>query len=610
MSCSGDRANDELAPSRPELVTLNTDCLAVQEGVKASGEAVQLNSPREEGDKRTCCSPQRLSIWNKQLWGVKLEVRHTVREGLSLVSLEKRFRRNAQLRDATPLIRKLLTTHHCLTALDIDINNFRGAFAVDADWLTLISAAITTLANLKEVDCSTSCQCPVRFCVALAELLRTPTNLTALRIPALEMNGDGADILLTALAANSTLEELFFHATAISEARPEHRDSFAKFLANAETLKKLAVTDRAKGSLHSLKWVLQGLRWNTALTEVTFDDFFVDADCAELTAEVLACNHTIRKFKISLFLGDTWRSREGSTPTSRRAYYGKWLSPLARNETLQAVTLPLELWDPEQWEVLFESLSARASPLKLTINGMYGDSRQEYSWKDVCGAVQRSGIEEHVSFGTTLVITDGHEMLECKGFSKFYVFRDRHNLRKLSRLFRQLPSFTHVTVAHLAISRTWLDEEVSSDIGRYIATTSALKELYLWMWWRDHFPVAADAAIEVFWETIVESLRRNTSISELHVSAKYATKPEIQLLADTVNSSRNVRGAHVKIEAPQVAAVYVRRLHDGIERNHNLLRVSVDEYALKSSQLERRMVCHLGRNQAQLGPRCSSGTVR
>ncbi|KAL3209085.1 hypothetical protein MRX96_038377 [Rhipicephalus microplus] len=397
--------------------------------------------------------------------------------------------------------------------------------------------------------------CPELFCVALAKLLRMPTNLTALRIPELRMNGDGADIFLTALTTNSALEELCINVSAISEASAEHRESIVKFLANTRTLKKLAVSDHSEQGSHALEWVLKGLLWNTTITEVTFHDFDVDADCAELLAEVIARNRTMRIFNISLLEESTCTSMEGGyTPRWFRAYYSKWLSALARNETLEAVTFPMHVGDPEQWEAFFQSLSARASPLRLTISEIQLILPMKSCWESFCDAAQRSGAEDHVHFATTLVIRDGHDMLRCKGFSEFYVFCNPENLQRYSQMFRQLPSFTHVTIAHLEISGTGLDEKLSSEIGHYIAATSALKELELWIWLRNNFSVAADAAIDTSWAIIVESLRKNTSPTW-------------------------------KSEPSRGAAVYVHRLRDGIEGNYSLLRASVDEYVLRRSSI-------------------------
>ncbi|XP_049273568.1 uncharacterized protein LOC125759206 [Rhipicephalus sanguineus] len=188
-------------------------------------------------------------------------------------------------------------------------------------------------------------------------------------------------------------------------------------------------------------------------------------------------------------------------------------------------------------------------------------------------------MEEQVSFDTTLYILDKHEMIECKAFSKFHSFPYQDDRGEVSRLFRRLPSFTHVTSAHLEIWIPDVDEALSSDIAHYIETTSALKELHLTIWLRQLLPEAA----KIGWAAILKSLRQNTSVNDLRVVTRFMSGPDIQLLADTLNSCQNVRRAHVRVGKPELAAAFVRRLRDGIECNYNLLRLTVDGCDLSRS---------------------------
>ncbi|KAL3197602.1 hypothetical protein MRX96_044869 [Rhipicephalus microplus] len=126
---------------------------------------------------------------------------------------------------------------------------------------------------------------------------------------------------------------------------------------------------------------------------------------------------------------------------------------------------------------------------------------------------------------------------------------------------------------------TDVDEALSSDIAHYIAETSALKELHLTIWLRQVFP----EAVKIGWAVILESLRRNTSINDLRVFTRYMSGPDIQLLADTLNSCQNVRRAHVRVGQPEIATVFVRRLRDGIEDNYSLLHLTVDGCSLSRS---------------------------
>ncbi|KAH6941500.1 hypothetical protein HPB50_019157 [Hyalomma asiaticum] len=498
MARPGHQVNEDLAPSESELGARNTTCLANLESVEAwcTGEPIERSSPVQERDERTCCSPQQLSTWNKVLWSSQLELHHDVRKGLSLVSICELFlsRREPPVLRVTTLAYELLTRQRFLTALDVDTAIFSGSEArfsevlrnnhfirflkVNISALALhrdICEAIATLANLEEVECFTVCECPVDFCAALAKILRTSTKLRALRIPNLRMSGTAATVFLPALLANSTLDELSFNSSAIGEACPEHRASFAKFLANARTMKKLTARAYSEVKPLSLKWILSGLLLNTTATEVTLEGFVVDADTADIMTCVLAGNRTLRVLDVKALSNYARVSREGSSTTSRQINFGPWLFALLRNETLQALTLPLKIWEPEQWEELFQSLQVKGSPLKLTIKGYCSE---RLLFEKLCGALQRSGREDQVSFDTTLFMVDRHEMIECKAFSKFHSNPCRDH-GQMSRMLRRLASFAHVTTAHLCIWIPDVDEDQIYNMARYISTASALKELHL-----------------------------------------------------------------------------------------------------------------------------------
>ncbi|KAL3217191.1 hypothetical protein MRX96_006094 [Rhipicephalus microplus] len=427
MARHGVLQSDKHAPSGSELATSKTCCLDDLESIEA------------------CCPVE------------------AVKESIHLLFIEP----TAKVQQATTLVQKVLLSHHCLTTLDIDTDSFKGSethfcdalrgncsirflklnistFALRKD----IYSAITCLPNLKAVDCLTDCECPVEFSAALAKVLRTSTKLTTLRIPKLNMNTASTTIFLPALVNNCTLTELSLHSSVISEALPEHRSSFAKFLANSKVLSKLVVGASNEVRQLSLKWVLEGLLKNTTLSEVTFDDFVVDPDSAVMMTKVLTFNHALRVLKIPTLVYDAWLSRVEDSTASCQTDFSAWISALVENKTLETVMLPLRIWETEQWEELLLGLSSRARSFKLTIKGHFS---KRYQWEKLCRTLRSTGMEERVSFDTTLYILDEHEMLECKAFSKFHSFPCQDDHGEVSRMFRRLTSFTHVTAAHLEI---------------------------------------------------------------------------------------------------------------------------------------------------------------
>ncbi|KAH6942768.1 hypothetical protein HPB50_010087 [Hyalomma asiaticum] len=568
--------NDEFAPSGSELATSTTIRLADLEVVEAGsmGEAVRPSSLREGVGSRACCSPHLVSIWNKLLWDTRLELRYTVRQGLTLASIAAGSHTKVQTLGATALVHDLLTTHPCLTALDIDTEGLKGYEGRFLDALrgnrsirflkitfnTLafskdICSTITTLVNLEEVECLKACGCPMPFCAALAKLLQSSTKLRALRIPKLRMSGAEASVFLPALAGNTILEELSFHSSTISEARPEHRALFAKFLAGATALKKLSVSAYYELRKLSLKWVLMGLLRNTALVDVTLDDFVVDADSGDIMAEILTRNRALRVLNVSVVTYDAWMTRLGDTGSDHvarenlgiRTVGGPFFEPLCKNEALE---------DGAKGRV------QRSYLLGKTVR---------------CTPTLRDGGAR--LFDTNLNISVKEEILECKGFSEFSAFVYRDEQGRVSRILRRLPSLTHLTTAHLEIFKPYADEALSADIALYIATTSALKELHLWMRLRHRFPVAGDVNIDMGLALILESLCHNTSINELHVFPRFISGPETELLADTLKSSRTIRRA--PRENPRL-----RSGIDGIEHNRNLLCASMDDCNISQCEVD------------------------
>ncbi|KAH8037848.1 hypothetical protein HPB51_018336 [Rhipicephalus microplus] len=179
-------------------------------------------------------------------------------------------------------------------------------------------------------------------------------------------------------------------------------------------------------------------------------------------------------------------------------------------------------------------------------------------------------MEKQVSFDTTLYILDKHDMIECKPFSKFHSFPYQDDRGQVSRIFRRLPLFSHVTSAHLEIWIPDVDEALSSYIANYIAKMSALKQLHPSIWLLQVFP----EAVKIGWAVILELLRRNTRVNDLHEFTRYMSGPDIQ---------QNVSRAHVRVQQLEIAAVFVRRLRDGNEDNYRLLHLTVDGCSLSRS---------------------------
>lgn len=305
-------ANDEAAPAASGTALSNIGCIAAQEGAETwrVSEGAYQTSQREQGDENTGCSAHQVSAWNRTLFDALLEVRLNGLKGMSLVSLPAISGTKVDVLGAMRLAHVLLSTYDFITALDVNTDTLKGFetcfcdalrrnhsvrflkismgdFASDTD----IGSVICSIANLKELECLTYCVCPVQFWTALAKLLRTSDKLRALRIPSLRVVDTDCGVVLTALAANCSLEELSVHSSVVIDILQKQHDIFARFLASSNTLKKLSVLDSYQNRQVPLAPMLRGLMRNAFLTELSLDNFVVDAKTADIMAEVLVRNH-------------------------------------------------------------------------------------------------------------------------------------------------------------------------------------------------------------------------------------------------------------------------------------------------------------------------------
>lgn len=543
-------------------------------------------------ERAGCHITAHLSKLNEFLWNARLELCSLPGKFLghfALVSIDEPSlpepKRN-QIRPAATLAHRLLKAHPCVAALNISTDSFKGSEALlrDAlqDNLSIRSfkihfsgyvrrkdfcSAIPSLTNLEELECSSASECPIAFCTALTEVLRKATSLRALRLPEVLIKGSGANDVLAALTTNGSLEELWIHGSVIGEASREYRSIFSKYIAASRSLTKLCVGSCNVGRQSSLKWILQGLLENRTVTDASITDFLIDPESAALMSKVLARNNVLRRLNITILALDAWTGRQRDVAST--ADYSSWLQALAENRTLEAVTLPLRICEPDSWAFLFTSLSAKNSRMKLTVSGQCSE---RYLWEKVCEALAGSGAEENVVFDTCVYVLQNSEIIRCRAFSQFYAFPCRDTWGEVYRTLILLPSLAHITSAHLEIWLPDVDQTLSKAIARYIQTTATLTKLHLTVWLRNVFREPTEEC----WRAICEALSQNVTIKELRIGARYMDDDEVRLLVDAVKSSGTIRKVQMTAGEAHIAIAFARCLRFGIEDNYKLVKVVVD----------------------------------
>ncbi|KAL1468536.1 hypothetical protein MTO96_041430 [Rhipicephalus appendiculatus] len=255
--------------------------------------------------------------------------------------------------------------------------------------------------------------------------------------------------------------------------------------------------------------------------------------------------------------------------------YGIWLEALRRNEGLEQMSIPSEIWNEQQWDSFKAILSSKHDLKKIYIRF---PSENYPLLKHICHALEDSGVSSQVSCGDYL-IEDKIDLLKCKLFSGIRFVRDVREDVKAAAL-RQLLQCDHVTSLHLQIPRGNLT--VCTALAEYVHSTSVLRKLEARM-----LNSAEQDYSDEWWNVIVRSLSKNKSIKELVFHARDMSDWEVKSLADAINASRNIRKLTYGDTAMRSLRSFVNRLSAKIVQNNTLLSVvfkvwSDEEWLLKS----------------------------
>ncbi|XP_077512544.1 uncharacterized protein LOC144123613 [Amblyomma americanum] len=621
MADSAELALDTRSPCREKLPPLTDISLADLSSARGSfsGAAVDYGSPCTAAEDRTCHIVPHISAWNEFLFHVRLELREVAgtRSGqLCLTSVECHEYPDAgeeQLHQSATLLFWLLSTHSCVTCVSVSfwrLKTYRGLLAdalahsaVKTVKLQLprclvsldISKILSSVGQLEELELTTGGQCSFEVLSALSMLLEVKASLTVLKVPDVTMERSYADRFLTALKRTTTLKELSLHESILSEASLPRRASFAEFLANSTTLTTLSVgTDCELWHLYSfvptslsLKWILKGLLVNRVVSSVVLRNMTVDDESAELLQAVFAENRVLRKFSLT--------SQKGNSQFRPTLLFGSWIAALAQNDTLEELTLPFHIWRPDSWKAFLGTLSTRKN-LRMVTVGV--DISDYVELLPICRHLGASGADEKVSFGTYYV-EKNFELLEWKVFSEVCVLCFGNFKSSVLHLLHKLPLFSHVTCARLDI---WAgDRPLSLAVAKCLEAVSTLQKLHLWLGSADGSSDDTDG-----WQSVIlESLSRNTSVTELYVTAMHMEQQDLQLLANAVKNSRKIQKVQFGTVSLNESSVLIRLLSVGITDNYTLLSVTLDGPVAHDAVGQLFTVCDTARRNSGLVARAA-----
>ncbi|KAH7943027.1 hypothetical protein HPB52_004010 [Rhipicephalus sanguineus] len=578
-------------------------------------------------EHRACQLLRNLAVWNEFLLPSWLELREDSSSSrgpgrLSLVSYRKlglRYPTDDELHLSAGLVNALLKSHSCVkrvVVVDIWLLKSYGTLLADAlryncnssiKYLTLgfesfsdrsVLRVLSSLVQLEELECLSSEECPDEFLDILSTLLRKTTSLKALRITELRINRrvwgpmfmerpsyscsaeeydeSSEDLVVVdhdmknyaverfmhALKGNSSLKELSLNESVVSEASFE---AFEGYLSKSSPLSAFSVVAGSDLNCFIADRVLKALLKNTTISKATLIGLLFTKHSALLVQRILAQHRSLRSFEVSVRHHYSSGRLHGQ---SRKTEFDDWLAALTQNDIIEEATLTFHtafvFSDPNKWEAFAKQLPTRKNLKKVTIVA----DREDAFLSVLCRILTQNGADDKVSF-RPYNVQDNLDLLQCRGFSGVYACLFRNPEPQFQRLLEALPSFDNVTMMHLDVWMSCLEDALSSSIVECIESTKSIRELQL-------MSSLHDKATTHHWASIIESLSRNDSVREFHVQARVDDPGHASLLARVVKSSRRISKVQLNVGGAHETAALVRCLSDGIGDSYNLVGLSVD----------------------------------
>ncbi|KAK8770069.1 hypothetical protein V5799_013466 [Amblyomma americanum] len=566
-------------------------CLGCVGGYTAplTGEVLNCTLPCTGSKDRACQIIHHLSAWNDALLQGRYELRERARTRpelkLAFVSPRASLNDLEKLLEVATLLYILIKKHHCLTAVDVVIGRLKVYDALLCDALrdnehiqsvTLLDftpnrdafkpffSVIPSLKNLRHFQYTSDAEFRRAHLRALESTLEKTNALESLHISGLcNYDMDSTDIL-TAIAGYASLRELTLSFSFLEQTFDDCSDKFSKYLKNSGTLTTLSLEGDCEFRDACGKRVLRALRDNESILSLKVDEIFVDNEALDLIASVFAKNTVLRSFHIH--------------PAYKCVIDGgghcdRWLPSLTKNDTIEEMTLPFQIWRPPQWLEFFEVLS-RKQRLKMITIGWAEMSVSDLN--EFCLLICQSGAEERVTFNPAFDLSlcdNNFSLIRCKSFVDIEADCE-DNAPQLQKLTAEVSAVSHVTSLTLSISPLPAEVDPLSPIASLIGATTTLKTLSL-------FVTATDKATNytsLSWTATIESLSRNQSISNLHIDLNIVKAEDIEKLADVIRCSDNITRLGVTVEE-QMSELFPKHLSRGIASNYTLVSVQFLDYS-------------------------------
>ncbi|XP_077546321.1 uncharacterized protein LOC144158977 [Haemaphysalis longicornis] len=507
-------------------------------------------------ESEPCHIVRELSVWNEFFSLVRLELKEESPGKFALFPLDNRGiepDNEHQTHVAFTLVHCLLKDHRCISTAQFPpwdlspkyekliASGLRACQLLKAlrlgrykPLIADITPAIPFLTGLEEFECGLTESLP-GFIEAVCSLITKPSCLGTLSLMNWKTSDTEARLLWGALSENNTLTSLAINSRCLRPGTTEYSRELADYLENNGTLNTLRISACMDGRLDELVLVVNALRRNKTLVNVSLQSFFVDNDAATAIKLYLTENSTVQKFNLEHCLWYEEASGllypkyeiEGLDTEPDRIH--PWISLLRKNRSLRELRLKLVGFSQVQCMAFFAELAQNC-----TLDNVIIEDLHRY-----CLFRSRSAPSLPVD----------EVLSRCEQLHGIHVsVPEQRDVVWFNAALGALGSFTHLMMLKLEF-RFLYNEDTASALREYITQTSVLRDLVL-----DFRKAVVAINVEASkWQmSVFQALQQNTSVRKLVVKTGSLTDEEADVLSDLLRSSKAIHDFHIDAPADTV----------------------------------------------------------
>ncbi|KAH8037474.1 hypothetical protein HPB51_011049 [Rhipicephalus microplus] len=390
-----------------------------------SGSSIDYGATCTSSKGSLCHIFRNLSHWNELFWYVQLELKELSPGELSLVDACRRSMKchldfaPEHVRDAVAVLWNLLTRHHCLVSVNLANHMFDGHREIVCDALRKSAnnlrklelnvetengqptpSFLETLPHLKQLQEVKLVGKPFEKTSirGLPEFLVSTRSLTTLTMPRFCVEGEGLVTIIRALKGNATIKALLVNACLLFGCAV----GFGDYLSENQTLRSLSLTSCHRFAPWEIRCFIGALYRDHSISELSLIDFSLDNNNIKSITRLLCHNRSVRRFHLDRcswygYEEELDAGRYKDWPRSETGLISPWLTLLAKNKTLNELTLDLSSFSPEQCRSFFEAIARNQSLEKVNVQ----DFRHE-DVAQICRALRDNDVQKRFFFATTM----------------------------------------------------------------------------------------------------------------------------------------------------------------------------------------------------------------